>query len=1287
MQFIAIIKKVLIGIILTLGVLALTVRLGTAYINTFKDDLAVLLSDKLEGPVSIDALEARWRVITPSLKLYGFTLGEGEQTLELQSAELDVFIPDLFKLSFIDSLRLSVKGLHLHLVRENDGQIRLLGIGHKAKGQGMGDASDDQTAPVVALPNHMRFSNTRLIWEDRQFNAPPLVIDNVSFQADRLGEDIKISGHLDGYEGQAVFAAKLTGHIRRSDWFGESYLKVTGVNLADIIGPHLPQGSSLDSAYIDIESWGQWKEAQLTEVQGQLNIENVRFSDESLSAWAIDSARTYFHLQQTTQSWLGKLHQFSLDLPHNSWPTGDIDLRHTKLGDKSKTQISLEYIDIADISNAALPLTKDQDLQNQLQQIKPQGVLRNSRITLIPSDNNWRFSTQLERLSLNAYNSIPGIKGFSSHLEATPDFVRVLIDSQDFEFNSPTLFRKPIPGKSLKGELNWDKLENGWQLYADNLALQTVDIETTTRLWLTELDNKPGFLDLQTDFANGDLSNISLYLPSGVMGDELVAWLDNGIRKGTARSGSALFHGPYDDFAFSKTFNGNFEVLIHGESVDLHYHEQLPPLLNANARVLFHRNSLDIEGQSGKVLNSDLNSSVVNIESLDPISPLMLKGEVAGPITDVTTLLSQPPLDKKAGAVVNLLKAEGESRLRLDALIPLDSSRHPEMAVDAFLTLKDNKVELPEWQISFDKVNGELTLVDDKLKAKGIRSRFHGRPVTLSVGPGGKHSTVIKAKGMIDKKNLAKRFPELPLDAISGSTPAQFAIEIGHKGTPSAKAIKVNSQLSGLRIDAPKPFGKEANSKKPFSLEIPLQGKNPVSKLNYNNLVRAAFSSDWSSADIALGKKQKTLAPPKTGFRVHGILHDLKLDEWSEQLSGSSDNPPKNPITLALKLSGAKWEDKTLSDTDVSLNNTNDAWQGKISNKMLSGNYRIPFDSNQPISIDLDHLSLKFNTKERTKPQDKNIPDPAAGPNPSALPSLALSCKNLTLNQAKLGQLNLETERNALGHSITRLSLTGDLGEFDGRGYWLADNQGYKTTLLGGGKLHDLGELLDRLGYGKPMQNAKTEFEINAEWPGNPSQLHAKTLALDSSIKLSNGQLLDVEPGVARLTGLISLTALTRRLQLDFSDVFDKGLSFDEISGNIDIHDGNAYTHDLKLRGPSTRIDFDGRLGLLDEDIDQHLIIHPNLDGTLPLAGTLISGPAAGVAILVAQQIAPKQIDKLNRFEYSVRGPWHQPEIKQLDTGGLLSKLLKPFTSGDNKPTQESAKDESTPKNLNPIGD
>ena len=54
-----------------------------------------------------------------------------------------------------------------------------------------------------------------------------------------------------------------------------------------------------------------------------------------------------------------------------------------------------------------------------------------------------------------------------------------------------------------------------------------------------------------------------------------------------------------------------------------------------------------------------------------------------------------------------------------------------------------------------------------------------------------------------------------------------------------------------------------------------------------------------------------------------------------------------------------------------------------------------------------------------------------------------------------------------------------------------------------------------------------------------------------------------------------------------------------------------------------------------------------------------------------------KQVDDIYRFEYRVSGPLTNPEITQLDTGGALSKLLRPFSGGGAASTDESSAEET----------
>ena len=65
--------------------------------------------------------------------------------------------------------------------------------------------------------------------------------------------------------------------------------------------------------------------------------------------------------------------------------------------------------------------------------------------------------------------------------------------------------------------------------------------------------------------------------------------------------------------------------------------------------------------------------------------------------------------------------------------------------------------------------------------------------------------------------------------------------------------------------------------------------------------------------------------------------------------------------------------------------------------------------------------------------------------------------------------------------------------------------------------------------------------------PGSPTKRFSGTL--DAS--LNKGQFVEVEGGAQalRVFGLLNFNSIGRRLRLDFSDLFGKGLSYDRVKG------------------------------------------------------------------------------------------------------------------------------------------
>jgi uncharacterized protein YhdP len=198
----------------------------------------------------------------------------------------------------------------------------------------------------------------------------------------------------------------------------------------------------------------------------------------------------------------------------------------------------------------------------------------------------------------------------------------------------------------------------------------------------------------------------------------------------------------------------------------------------------------------------------------------------------------------------------------------------------------------------------------------------------------------------------------------------------------------------------------------------------------------------------------------------------------------------------------------------------------------------------------------------------------------------------------------------------------------------------------------DVGATLRSLNYGEFMSAKHGDLQAHLTWPGGFDEGFLARASGGITLHVESGQLLTVQPGAGRLVGLMSVAALPRRLSLDFSDLVDKGLSFDTVHGDFELRDGNAYTSNLLLSGPAAEIGIAGRTGLGTHDYDQTAIVTGKIGSTLPVAGAVIGGPVVGAALLLFSQVFKEPLKGVTRGYYRITGPWDAPVVERVQ-GGL----------------------------------
>ena len=157
--------------------------------------------------------------------------------------------------------------------------------------------------------------------------------------------------------------------------------------------------------------------------------------------------------------------------------------------------------------------------------------------------------------------------------------------------------------------------------------------------------------------------------------------------------------------------------------------------------------------------------------------------------------------------------------------------------------------------------------------------------------------------------------------------------------------------------------------------------------------------------------------------------------------------------------------------------------------------------------------------------------------------------------------------------------------------------------------------------------------------------------------KSNNGEVLQVTKqtqAIGQLLGLFSISALPKRLSLDFSDFFSTGLKYDDMEGDLHFKAGKADTKKLILQGTFGEMRLTGETNLIKETYNQTLLFIPDLSSTSLITGAVVGGPVGAVAAIFydkfLKEIGEKALgidtNKVAAIEYSVTGPWEDPEVK-----------------------------------------
>lgn len=1230
-------------------------------LERYRSEVEILMSEALDVPVKIDEIDTMWSGLDPVIVMRGVYLARdsmaaGERAgLELE--ELQVSLDILASISSLSlraaSAQLVVKYLEVH--RLANGEL-MLGSGQQA-------GSDILEAGPSGLIHWLGQSDVRVVarkvvFKDQLQKIPDVCVERTDITAYREAGELVVQ--LDAMVCNIAQSVRLVTNLsvdglRHHQLTGHTYIELQQLSfpfwqqyLQDYLV--LP-----DKGHIEFKAEFDLVSNQLHDLRGRMQVRQFTYDvGEEYTVHQLADMSANFHWYKTDEGWSFQSVDWQLQQGGNSWPVGDFTVDF--LQDTRRLNVKSRYLRLDDISSILLrqPAIRSW-IPGEYHDVKPAGVIRDVELELTLSEENnfadYTLKGRLENIALDALGEGLALGGIDGYMIATSRGGLLSLDTEQGSLDLQNLFRYPLHFSELRGILNWSILDSGIFLESGSIAANNAHISTTSRLSIHFPDNGVPFLDIQTDFKQGDGAYASLYMPATIMPQKAVEWLDKSIVAGDVEYGTFTIRGRIDEFPYDQG-EGRFEVRFKVRNGVLDYYKDWPGLDEIEAEVVFQGRSMLIDATHAKLFGSETVKAHIEIPDLRQSSDRVLRISGSNRITSsgLMRYLHETGLMGNYREIFSVLELQGNHRLNLDLTVPLSAGK---VLFNGDLDFQGNMLLASKYNISMQDIRGVLYFNEKSFSAEYLTAEYLGRPVNAGVVttyPLSGRKTSIQVDTYVDVADLLHSQELSVGHFIKGDIDISATIDISDAlDFPSRFTLR--SDLQGAYVDLPYPFHKVAEDKWPFELTTKFDRQSGGEILiDIDQRIYAALDLDKSEgvsrAYVGFGKQYSGQLDVE-GLFIDGTLTDVKVDKWLAWLSDRVPAIAINdlPITAELNLQHTQYGSHYIRDMTMNLLTDDRGWRmsldGDATGELL---YR-----QQPGSRHLDVRLSSLKIEKLSAEQQAGNEGYSAGKlKPADVPTLDLSISRLLYEGAEIGELNVETRRETDNLVLSFGKLENEDAEFNVTGGWflLADDQ-HQTQLDIELRSDNFEDLIRRFGFNSTLNKGMLKMNVAVTAEKSPVIVTIADWQGELDINLRDGAIPEVDPGGAgRIFGLLSFHTLSRRLLLDFTDLFGSGMSFDEISGHFSVSDGQAYTNNLTMQAPSSVVEVSGRVGLKDEDYDQIVRVIPNLSSSLPVVGALAGGPGLAAAMLITHQFFGKPINKITELEYEVTGTWSEPQVK-----------------------------------------
>ncbi|UMZ12990.1 TIGR02099 family protein [Pseudomonas sp. MPFS] len=1241
---------------LALVMTALYVSLGrelTPLVAEYQAEVETRIQDAVGLPVHIGSLEGRWSGFSPILLAHDVMVGEGANALRLDRVSV---VPDVLGSLLARDLRvghLELSGLSLSLKENPDGQWQL---------EGLPTQQDEPMDPGQLLTRLQQVAELSVL--DSQVTLspqkhPPMTLTYVGLNVRSGPSRQRLDLRLTLPDGQPL-ALNLRSRVRADAWRdaqADLYLSLPQSDWSRWLPAGLTQQWKLSELKAGGELWLSWGQGTVQSATLRLNAPQLTGAYAERTPATVKNLALNAYFQRSAEGLQVQLDSLALNFGQTRWESRLLlQQRNASAQSEELWHVQADRLDLTPITpilDSLAPLPEG--LATAIDHLKVTGGLRNVLLDYRPQvtgDERLSFAANLDRVGFDAYHGAPAARNVSGSISGNLGKGELRMDSKDFSLHLYPIFAKPWQYIQANATLTWKLDKEGFTLIAPYLKVlgEEGKIAGDFLIRLHFEHDQEDYMDLRVGLVDGDGRYTAKYLPQ-VLNPAVDEWLRTAILKGAVDQGFFQYQGSLNHDAIEAARSISLFFKVH--DAELAFQPGWPHLSKVDGDVFIEGSRVRIVASKGQLLDTKVRDVFVNIPHVPEgqSSHMYIDGDFAGGLGDGLKILQDAPIG--TGSTFAGWQGEGDLRGQVDLDIPLAKGEEPKIVVD-FKTDKA-RLKLSEPELELTQLKGDFRFDSSKgLSGDGISAQAFERPLTAQIfadGRPGKPNTRVVAKGQVTVKKLTdwlKVGQPLP---VSGELP--FQLQLNLDGADSQ--LMVSSSLKGVAVDLPAPFGMPASTGRNSVLRMTLQGAERRYWFSYGDL--AGFTFAAPSGKFAEGRGELFLGggeaqlPTVKGLRVRGVLSELDVEPWKALADRYASQDPGGSAKQLLssadfKVGKLSAFGTTLDQVNLLLTRKPSAWELQIDSQQAKGNVGIPDAKAAPMAIDMQYVRLP--AVDPTVQADENAPDPLASVDPKNVPPLDISIVQLFQGPDLIGRWALKVRPTAKGMAFNGLNLGLKGMLLEGEGGWEgqagASTSWYRGRI--GGK--NLADVLKGWGFAPTVTSEDFHLDVDGRWPGSPAWVGLKRFSGSLDATLNKGQFVEVEGGAQalRVFGLLNFNSIGRRLRLDFSDLFGKGLSYDRVRGVLAASNGVYVTREpITLTGPSSNLELNGTLDMVADRVDAKLLVTLPVTNNLPIAALIVGAPAVGGALFLIDKLIGDRVARFASVKYNVKGPWKEPKI------------------------------------------